>query len=656
MPLTLNILSVQHPKADGFITRISTAANGAQVNGHSYDAEVSTDGHYVVFTNDATDLGAGAVKGNGDLFRKNLLTGTVELISAGYDGAAANNVSYDFHASADAARVVFESEASNLVNDGDNGVFSDIFVKDFATSSLLCITAGANGDSDKATLSANGRFVAFESRASNLVANDTDDLDLFVKDLNTQTLARFDTVERAFDYQISDDGRYLTFASEANNLVANDTNDAFDIFRKDLRSGAIERLSLNSLGQGTVGGGTIAAQFSADGRYMVFESTATNLVAGDTNGQRDVFRKNLATGEVVRVSMGVNGEANNRSFDAQVSADGRYVTFTSYAGNLVTGDTNGQRDVFRKDMLTGAIERLSATPATPQGSQEGNDDSTSSAITGNGRFVVMRSLADNLMEGDTNGCEDLFLVDAEHLPHALAIGDGRFIELKLGVGPGAQVDIAWGDGTSATTAAEAGVATLGHAYEVRGVKAAVVSVHEGDVTWAVAHTIDVASGTMSRNTNLADTLAGGAAADVLKGDGFTNLILGNDGADTLYGGLGKDMLSGGRGRDIFVFDSKLNKKTNLDKVTDFFVKDDTIWLDNKYMAKLGRNGSEKKPHKLDKAFFALDKAKDANDYVIYKKSTGALYYDSDGSGGKAAIQIATLSKKLKMTYADFFVV
>ena len=106
----------------------------------------------------------------------------------------------------------------------------------------------------------------------------------------------------------------------------------------------------------------------------------------------------------------------------------------------------------------------------------------------------------------------------------------------------------------------------------------------------MAHTLDVASGAMSRNTALADTLSGGAAADVLRGDDFSNLIVGNGGADRLYGGLGTDMLSGGGGRDIFVFDTKLNKKTNLDKVTDFFVKDDRIWLDNEYMPKLGRAG------------------------------------------------------------------
>ena len=151
-------------------------------------------------------------------------------------------------------------------------------------------------------------------------------------------------------------------------------------------------------------------------------------------------------------------------------------------------------------------------------------------------------------------------------------------------------------------------------------------------------------------------LTGSNTANTIRGNGAANGLNGLGGDDKLYGGLGKDVLAGGAGRDIFVFDSKPNKKTNLDKVTDFSVRDDSIWLDNAVMGKLGRKGSESKPVKLSKAFFALDTAKDGNDHIVYVKKTGALYYDVDGSGAKAAVQIATLSKKLKMTYADFFVV
>ncbi|NIX78464.1 M10 family metallopeptidase C-terminal domain-containing protein, partial [Microvirga terricola] len=134
---------------------------------------------------------------------------------------------------------------------------------------------------------------------------------------------------------------------------------------------------------------------------------------------------------------------------------------------------------------------------------------------------------------------------------------------------------------------------------------------------------------------------------ILTGDAFANRI---------YGGLGKDTLSGGAGRDVFVFNTKLNAKTNVDKITDFNVKDDTIWLDNAIFRKLGK-GSLDKPGKLNKAFFAIGaEAKDKNDYLIYDPSKGTLAYDADGSGSNKAIAFATIGPKHKLTAADFMVI
>ena len=138
---------------------------------------------------------------------------------------------------------------------------------------------------------------------------------------------------------------------------------------------------------------------------------------------------------------------------------------------------------------------------------------------------------------------------------------------------------------------------------------------------------------------------------------LANTITGNSGANKLWGGLGTDQLTGGLGKDIFAFDTKAHKSTNKDRIADFYVKDDTIWLDNKVFTKLGKAGSETKPGKLDKGFFVVGpKAKDKNDYVIYDKKKGVLLYDADGSGKGKAVEIATLSKNLKMTEKDFFVI
>ncbi len=143
---------------------------------------------------------------------------------------------------------------------------------------------------------------------------------------------------------------------------------------------------------------------------------------------------------------------------------------------------------------------------------------------------------------------------------------------------------------------------------------------------------------------------------VLRGSAGANVLLGGTGNDTLYGGLGKDVLTGGAGQDVFVFDTRPNSRTNLDTITDFNATDDSIQLDNKYLKKLG-SGSAAKPAKLKAAFFKVaDKAKDANDYLVYNKKTGVLYYDEDGSGAKAAVAIAKLATKPTLTKADFFVI
>jgi hypothetical protein len=154
-----------------------------------------------------------------------------------------------------------------------------------------------------------------------------------------------------------------------------------------------------------------------------------------------------------------------------------------------------------------------------------------------------------------------------------------------------------------------------------------------------------------------DKLLGYNGDDRLKGHrGRDHLDGGND-SDRLWGGAGNDTLKGGAGRDFFVFDTKPHKGTNKDRIVDFSVKDDGIWLENKVFTKLGKSGSEKKPAQLKKGFFTIgSKAKDKDDYVIYDKAKGVLYYDADGSGRGKAVEIATLSKKLAMTYKDFFVI
>jgi Ca2+-binding RTX toxin-like protein len=166
-------------------------------------------------------------------------------------------------------------------------------------------------------------------------------------------------------------------------------------------------------------------------------------------------------------------------------------------------------------------------------------------------------------------------------------------------------------------------------------------------------------------TSGSDVLTGNVGNEVLKAGAGNDTVSGGAGNDTLYGGtgndkirggIGKDTLKGESGKDTFVFDTTPGK-SNVDKVLDFIVKDDSFWLGNAVFTKLGKKCTEANPAKLSKSFFTIgDKAKDKNDYVIYDDKKGKLFYDADGSGKGKQVEIATLSKNLKMTEKDFFIV
>src|SRR6476620_8138899 len=249
MPLTLNVLSVNRPNGDQLITRISTAANGEQANKGIYYAQVSADGHYVVFRSYAANLAAGAVNGNGDIFRKNLLTGAIELISVGLGGAAANDYSTEAAISADGRYVAFTSRASNLVTGDSQNGYRDIFVKDLGApdGALMCISTGlngvaGNGASSNAHLGVNAqgrRFVVFESTAPNLAVGNGAYSDIFMKYLDapndapillTTGLLGLGADRGSYNPQISADGQYVVFESLASNLVGDDGNGITDIF------------------------------------------------------------------------------------------------------------------------------------------------------------------------------------------------------------------------------------------------------------------------------------------------------------------------------------------------------------------------------------------------------------------------------------------
>ncbi len=277
------------------------------------------------------------------------------------------------------------------------------------------IDGSANGLSIYPEITANGRYVTFQSAASNLVTGYTNDApDCFVFDRVTKLTRRVSVqsdgsqaIQGGLEPVISFDNRYVTFYSFSNDLVPGDANTSPDIFLHHIPTGVTTRVS-DALGGGSANGGSRYPVLSYLGRYVAFESIASNLVANDTNGVRDVFVHDRVTGVTTRVSTSATGaEGNGQSTDAFISPDGRYVAFESEASNLVVGDNNSRKDVFVKDLQTGGVFMASISSAGVQG----NGISQNPSLSDGGLKIAFSSHANNLVSMDANGYEDLFVHD-----------------------------------------------------------------------------------------------------------------------------------------------------------------------------------------------------------------------------------------------------
>jgi hypothetical protein len=413
----------------GVTTRVSVSSAGAQTDGSSIFAALSAHGRYVVFTSFALNLVPNDTdKVWADVFVRDQRTGTTEKVSVNSSGVSGNNGSGGFSSvSADGRFVTFISLATNLVPGDTNGV-EDVFIRDRLTGTTRRVSVSsdgveANARSDTPSISSDGRFVAFLSFASNLVTGDTNNNgDVFVWDRSTGTteLASVTSsgIQGNFESHqpaISADGRFVAFVSVSKNLVRRDTNNTSDVFVHNRLTGRTTRVSVSSNGAqahrdngpGTNGGSAI----SADGRFVMFGSFASNLVPGDTNAVGDVFVHDRLTGRTTRVSVSSGGgQANGLPGPgAAISADGRFVTFTSVASNLVSGDTNGAIDVFIRDRSTGITRRVSVSSDGAQ-TPDGRDNfSQWPAISADGRSVAFESQANNLVPADTNNLSDVFV-------------------------------------------------------------------------------------------------------------------------------------------------------------------------------------------------------------------------------------------------------
>ena len=311
------------------------------------------------------------------------------------------------------------SLANNLIISDTNNK-EDVFAHDRNTGLTSRVSVASDGvqgndSSDLPFISDEGRYVTFSSNANNLVVGDTNGRsDIFLHDRETGQIERISVDSNGIQgdgnslySSVNSDGRFVAFDSLASNLVNGDTNWAIDVFVHDRQTSETSRVSVASDGsQSQSWMGSISPSISSDGRYVAFSSYAGNLANIDTDNLDDIFVHDRQTGETECVSIASDGtKGNGESYWLSISADGRYVAIGSQASNLVSGDTNGTQDVFVHDRLYGETERVSVDPNGFQG----NDSSFSPTISSDGIKVAFSSFADNLVTGDTNESIDVFV-------------------------------------------------------------------------------------------------------------------------------------------------------------------------------------------------------------------------------------------------------
>jgi Tol biopolymer transport system component len=407
---------------------ISLAVDGRETDGASFTPAISGDGRYVAFASAGSTLVQGDTNRAEDIFVFDRVERTTERVSLSSARGQGSGASFDPAISADGRHVAFTSAAPDLVP-GDDNEEVDVFVRDRKRGTTVLVSVGpqgarGDGPSVAPSISADGRWVAFESDAGSLVADDGNNTgDVFVHDLRSG-LTRLisvagnglQTESPSFGAAISADGRAVAFESFSSLLVADDTNGALDVFVADVATGDVDRVSL-ATGGGQANEHSYSPSISADGRIVAFASFASNVVGDDSNGLLDVFVHRRDQETTVRLSVGPDGaDGDGLSFAPVLSGDGAVVVFSSEASNLVPEDSNRMRDVFVASTATGVVSRLSRPGAGSKA--QGDGPSLGPVLDASGLMVAFASFATNLVPGDTNGQSDVFMIPGPGLESA----------------------------------------------------------------------------------------------------------------------------------------------------------------------------------------------------------------------------------------------
>ena len=423
-------LSLSATNAQANLTHISVATDGTPGNEEHLESSISGNGLVAAFSSDSNNLVTGDTNGSYDVFVRDLATNETTRISVSTGGAQGNDDSTEPQLSYDGRFVVFLSWASNLVDNDTNGE-GDVFVHDRKTATTTLVSVSSDGTqsndfSCNPAISADGRMVAFFSDGTNLVDGDNNAArDVFLHDRQTGVTTRVSVRSNGAEANdlsaapvLSADGQVVAFHSDATTLVADDSNGVRDVFVHDVAQGTTTRVSVSSAGaQGN--DESRDPDISATGRYVTFQSDASNLIDNDTNGTvDDVFVHDRETGETVIVNLAADGsQGDNNSFDPTVDADARVIGFHSWAENFAT-DTNDEIDAFVIDRVRETQTLVSKTTAGVQG----NDTSRNLTLDEDGRRLTFDSIATNLFPNDFNTWSDVFVYDrgAAVVPRTLA--------------------------------------------------------------------------------------------------------------------------------------------------------------------------------------------------------------------------------------------
>jgi Tol biopolymer transport system component len=439
----ISIASLLAANAFGQATHLVSVGPGdVQGDGTSTLPSVSADGRRVAFESDSTNLVTGDTNGRRDAFLRDLTLGTTARVNVSSAGAEADGVPYFVggpRISADGSCVAFASHATNLVAADTNAVV-DVFVHDVSsgiTTRVSVDSAGQQGDfgSYEPTISADGRLVAFASDATNLVAGDTNGvIDVFVHDRATGQTRRVSVNSSGVETDgssrpatISTDGRWVAFGGDGTTLVSGDTNAVKDTFVHEIATGVTTRVSVDPSGVGGNGPSSGWPSISADGRFVAFVSAATNLLPGDTNGQTDVYVRDVRAARTVRATLTSAGlqtfHGVNNPF---LSGDGRVVVFQSRSELFDPPDTNSRSDYVVRDLATGLSSRANVTSSGAQTTGDNLTVFTGASVSANERHVAFFSVASDVVPPDVNGRFDVFLRDRFGFdpPVVFCAGDG----------------------------------------------------------------------------------------------------------------------------------------------------------------------------------------------------------------------------------------